>query len=181
MNVKTKLVLDTSVALMLFALGMLGCGSGDSQETTDASSAATSGEVVQFAAYDLEGNMRQSSEWIGKQPVVINFWGTWCPPCRREIPDMVEVYDEFKNENIEIIGLAVNDTPEKVKAFAQENHMDWVLLMGSGEIAELYGGITSVPTTIFLNAEGKEIGRFRGMRQYKDFKQAFQMLADDKS
>lgn len=162
---------------MLLSLVMLGCGSSENQQTDS----AASGDVVQFAAFDMEGNMRQSSEWIGKQPVIINFWGTWCPPCRREIPDMVELYNEYKDENIEIIGLAVNDTPEKVKAFAQEQNMEWVLLLGSREIADLYGGITSVPTTIFLNKEGKEIGRFRGMRGYDDFKQAFQMLVDSKS
>jgi thiol-disulfide isomerase/thioredoxin len=134
-------------------------------------------DLVQFTAVDLSGKQRKSSEWMGKQPVVINFWGTWCPPCRKEIPDLVKVYSEFKGKGVEIVSLAVNDTPEKVKDYATQAQMDWVMLMGDQDVAQVFGGIRGVPTTIFYDRTGKEVGRFVGGRDYDTFHKAFEMIA----
>lgn len=168
--------------ILLMACLIFGC-SGEKQEANQTPS-ATAGEtwakaeagLVTFAAVDTRGQLRQSSEWIGKQPTVINFWGTWCPPCRREIPDLVRLYEEYHPRGVEIIGLAVNDQPAKVEVFSNEAGMDWVMLMGHDEVAAAYGGITGVPTTIFLDKEGKEIGRMVGARSYADFKPAFDSI-----
>ena len=133
--------------------------------------------AVSWTAPDIDGNLRSSSEWIGKKPVVINFWGTWCPPCRREIPDLVRVYEEYKPKGVEIISFALRDTPEKVRSFAAQANMDWVMLMGGdNEILVDYNFGGSVPTTIFLDRTGKEVGRFVGPRNYQTFKQAFEAI-----
>jgi len=158
---------------------MISCG-GESQSENNVDDAAapegTEASTVEsgflFTANDVNGNVRNSNEWVGKQPVVINFWGTWCPPCRREIPDLVKVYNEFQSQGIEIIGLAINDTPEKVIKFAQDNGMNWVMLMGDRDLGVRYQ-ITGVPTTIFVGRDGKELGRFVGPRDYNTFKEAF--------
>lgn len=173
--------LTTFFMLPLIAMFlMISCG-GESQSENNLDDAAAPPEVAEtptveseflFTAYDLNGNARNSNEWVGKQPVVINFWGTWCPPCRREIPDLVRVYNEFQSQGIEMIGLAVNDTPEKVIRFAAENGMNWVMLMGDRDLGIRYQ-ITGVPTTIFLSRDGKELGRFVGPRDYATFKEAF--------
>jgi thiol-disulfide isomerase/thioredoxin len=128
--------------------------------------------AVQFTALDVEGVTHQSTEWITRGPVIINFWGTWCPPCRREIPDLVKLYDEYKSKGIEIVSLAVNDNPNAVKAFTANAGMKWVMLMGTDEIYQKYGGIRGVPTTIFVDRTGKETDRFIGARTYETFKQA---------
>ena len=138
------------------------------QETPDAN---VDGEFV-FTAYDVDGNLRSTAEWVGKQPVVLNFWGTWCPPCRKEIPDLVKVYDEFQDHGIEMIGLAVNDIPDNVIKFSMQNKMNWVMLMADPAMAQRYK-ITGVPTTIFIGRDGKELGRFVGPRDYETFKVAF--------
>lgn len=132
--------------------------------------------AVSFAAYDVNGTLQQSSQWIGQKPVVINFWGTWCPPCRKEIPEMVRVYDEYRGKNIEMIGLAVNDTPDKVVNFARSNKMNWVMLMADEDIARTFAPITGVPTTIFLDHTGKEVHRHIGPISYSQLKQAFDAL-----
>ncbi|NOY88217.1 MAG: redoxin domain-containing protein [FCB group bacterium] len=128
-----------------------------------------------FTAYDVDGTLRNSNKWVGKEPVVINFWGTWCPPCRREIPDLVKVYNEYHPKGIEILGLAVKDQPKKVKRFAQQKGMNWVMLMADTDLAMRYH-IRGVPTTIFIDRNGKEVGRFVGPRDYKTFKEAFEKL-----
>lgn len=157
--------------ILLFVCLVIGCS-----EDQQAGNQQAGNTVVAFTARDTRGQVHQSSEWIGKQPTVINFWGTWCPPCRREIPDLVRLYEEYRPKGIEIIGLAVNDKPATVEVFSQEAGMDWVMLMGDEAVVGAYGGISGVPTTIFLNKDGKEIGRVTGSRTYEEFKPAFDSI-----
>lgn len=163
-------------ALLLFSCG----GDNQTQQNVDAAAATTAepnptldSEFI-FTAYDVYGTPHSSTEWVGKQPVVLNFWGTWCPPCRKEIPDLVKVYDEMKGRGIEMIGLAVRDLPDNVIQFSMENGMTWVMLMADNSLAIRYR-ITGVPTTIFISRDGKELGRFVGPQSYETFKKAFEL------
>lgn len=166
----------------MVALLLLSCGEekdhsdNPSRQTPPAQSTAP--RAIEFNATDLDGNLRSSTEWVGKQPVALNIWGTWCPPCRKEIPDLVRLYEEYQPLGIEIIGLAVRDTPQRVKQFAEQNGMEWVLLMGNQTSLIPLGKITGVPTTIFLDKDGREIGRFTGFQSYENFKRAFDMLVE---
>lgn len=178
-----------SIALFAFA-ALTACSSSESESSAEAaadggdskavakSMADGTGELATFAAYDTDGSLQASDQWIGQVPVVINFWGTWCPPCRKEIPDMVKVYNEYAGKPIEMIGLAVNDTPEKVVNFATRNDMQWVLLMADESVVEQFAPIVGVPTTIFLDHTGKEVHRFTGPMSYEQLKQAFDALLD---
>lgn len=139
---------------------------------TQSSSSMADPNAVQFATVDIDGATRQSTEWVTKQPVIINFWGTWCPPCRKEIPDLVRFYEEYKPKGVEIVSLAVNDNPDAVRSYASNAGMKWVMLMGDDGIYQKYGGIRGVPTTIFIDRNGKETDRFVGARSYEDFKAA---------
>ena len=167
----TSLIMLTAIA----AFFIISCG-GDNQaeQTTENPSAETAAieSDFLFTAYDTDGTLRNSAEWVGKKPVVLNFWGTWCPPCRKEIPDLVKVYNELHPRGIEIIGLAVRDQSDNVIQFAKENGMNWVMLMADNSLAMRYQ-ITGVPTTIFVSREGKELGRFVGPRDYQTFMDAF--------
>ncbi|MEW6411097.1 MAG: TlpA disulfide reductase family protein [Candidatus Zixiibacteriota bacterium] len=171
--------------LLGIMLLLASCGSQQAADQTNDQSAQnnpavdTTGTIGEngmfvFKAYDLEGGLRDSREWVGKKPVVLNFWGTWCPPCRKEIPDLVKVYNEYTSDQIEMIGLAVRDSPENVRTFSEQNGMNWIMLMGDQNLGIRYG-ITGVPTTIFIDRNGNEIGRFVGPRDYQTFKDAFEL------
>lgn len=145
---------------------------------------------ITFSLPDPQGAYHTADEWIGKKPVVINFWGTWCGPCRREIPDMVKVYDEYK-DRVEFLGIALNDTPEKVIAFTGQFNMDWVMLLGDAQVAGLFG-IRGIPTTYFVDAQGRlvtvpdsdgsRVTHYVGPRDYNTFKQAIEtVLANSKT
>jgi len=175
------------VILMFLATALLvGCSSSDTHEA-DASStvkqtagypqAAAGGPTFEFTATDLEGNLHRSEEWIGKQPVVLNFWGTWCPPCRREIPDLVKVYNEFQDQGVAMLGLTIlrRETPADVQSVADQYGMDWQMLIAKDNLLMKYQ-ITGVPTTFFLDREGKIQQVFVGPRGYSEFKQAFQAI-----
>lgn len=137
-----------------------------------AGSSSLDPSAITFTAMDIDGAQRQATQWVGKQPLVINFWGTWCPPCRKEIPDLVRFYDEYKSKGLEIVSLAVNDNPDAVRAYASNAGMHWVMLMGEDDIYQKYGGIRGVPTTIFIDRNGKEVKRMVGAASYEDFKAA---------
>jgi len=162
---------------------IISCGSGDSKDTTSQTAQkpqidrpVNNPGVVQFTAYDIDGTLHHSQEWLGKQPVVINFWGTWCPPCRREMPDMVKLYEEYSPKGVEVVGLAVKDKSENVRRFAAEYKMSWVMLMGEDQVLIDFNAIQGVPTTIFLDRDGREVGRYVGMRSFEDLKKGFESI-----
>ena len=166
-------------ALALISLIIAGCSSSDSSSKPagDSNSASVNTiNVPHFSAKDINGELHHSSEWLGKQPVVINVWGTWCAPCRREIPDLAKLYKEYNPKGVELISLAVKDTPNRVKQYAEQNNMNWVLLMSEDQFLIDYKAYQGVPTTIFIDKDGNEIVRFIGMRDYGTLKRAFEAI-----
>jgi thiol-disulfide isomerase/thioredoxin len=130
-------------------------------------------------AVDVNGQWHDLSDWVGRQPVVINFWGTWCPPCRREIPGLIRLYDEYRGRGIEIVSLAIERRagPAQVKQFTQQAGMKWVQLMANEDVARNFRLTGSVPTTIFFDANGREVARHIGARTYDVFKMEFEKIA----
>jgi thiol-disulfide isomerase/thioredoxin len=189
LTMKKRLIHLSMILVALFLI--ISCSSNESHDQAKASSSrsaqAATVPITQFAAYDLDGNLQQSSQWIGKQPVVINVWGTWCPPCRREIPDLVKLYNEYNSRGVEMIGLAVvrNEPPSSVRQFAQQNDMKWEMLLADQNIATIFG-LQAVPTTIFVDrngnivpvtdGRGQTVDRFTGMQSYEVFKAAFEKM-----
>ena len=112
-----------------------------------------------FLLKDLEGKEVRLSDYKGKI-VVLNFWASWCPPCREEIPDFIRAHEEQSKGNDAVV-LAVNltngynnETPDRAKKFVRDNKMTMkVLLDEKSEAAEKYG-IVSIPTTFFIDREG---------------------------
>ncbi|RMG79300.1 MAG: TlpA family protein disulfide reductase, partial [Bacteroidetes bacterium] len=111
--------------------------------------------------------------------VLINFWATWCPPCRNEIPDLIK----FRNENrkkFEIIGIALDrEGPEIVKKFAREIGINYPVIMGTPEIVSSYGGIQAIPTSFLVDKEGDLVKKIVGFRNYKQFKQMINPFLED--
>lgn len=163
------------ILTLAFILGCFGSESSSDNKSNDAQ-VATIGNSPIFNAKDISGTWHSADEWLGKQPVVINFWGTWCPPCRREIPDLVKLNDEYAPKGVVLISLAVNDSPSSVENYAANNNMDWELLMAEEQILVDYKVTTGIPTTIFIDRNGNEITRFIGMRDYATLKQGFDAI-----
>ena len=161
------------VALVL-CLQILSCGSSESSDTTVAKQPAP--PQASLTAFDPDGSQHQMSEWIGKQPLVVNFWGTWCPPCRAELPDLIRLYDEYKPQGVEIVGIAIRDKPYQVTAFAEQAGLKWVMLMVDDQLRRGFNLSGSVPTTIFYDKDGNEKARFVGRKDYDTFKPAFDAI-----
>ena len=117
-----------------------------------------------FTLKTLDGKEVSLSSMKGKA-VMVNFWATWCEPCKIEMPWMVELQDKYRKDGFEIIGVAMDDSDNKeIAAFAKKMNVNYTILKGSEKVADLYGGLDGLPTNFFLDRNGKVIDRFKGLR-----------------
>ena len=137
-----------------------------------------------FMLADLDGNVMTYSAYEG-QVVLLTFWGTWCGPCRQEIPDFIKLYDEFNNEGLEIIGIAIQSGgAESIKKFSDYYKINYPVLTdiegnesykAFSDFGTISGvGTRAVPTTFLIDREGYIVKTYRGARPghvfSKDFK-----------
>jgi peroxiredoxin len=108
---------------------------------------------LSFTLKDMNGADVRLADYKGKV-VLLNFWGTWCPPCRAEIPDLIEVANTYKDRGLVVLGIAQEDTPEDLKKFAAEYKMNYPSLLSTAEIEEAYGPMFAVPMTFIVDRSG---------------------------
>jgi len=149
--------------ILIFTVAMLlAAGSGYSLHKYINQKQASSNPAIgiqrpEFAAADLQGNLRNINEWDGKL-IFLNFWATWCPPCKKEIPDFIELQNTYGDQGFQIISIAV-DEEEAVRAYAEEMGMNYpvmaVQMEGIG-LAKRYGnGIGILPYTVIIDRDGE--------------------------
>ena len=107
-----------------------------------------------FTVTALDGKTVSLDSLKGKT-VVLNFWATWCPPCRAEIPEFVQFYRDFEKKGVVIIGLGVNDSDAALQEFSKTNRINYPVANDKGNrVVSLYGGIRSIPTTFVIDRNG---------------------------
>ncbi len=111
-------------------------------------------EVPDFTLETVDGETVTLSDYRG-QPVVINFWATWCAPCREEMPLLQETYDAHRDEGLVVIGINVRETPEEVKRFLDEVRVEFPVLLDSEAAVVNRYLVTSLPLTFFVDREGR--------------------------
>lgn len=106
-----------------------------------------------FTLTDLEGSPLRLSDLRGKV-VFINFWATWCPPCRAEMPEIEAVYQKYKDKDVVVIGVDIAENESKVRQFVQRGGYSWTFVLDTtAEVANDYE-ITAIPTSFFIDREG---------------------------
>ncbi len=112
-----------------------------------------SAQTRDFSLEDINGKTVNLADYRGKV-VILNFWGTWCPPCRAEIPDFIKFYKNYKDKGVEIIGIAVSSPEEDVKKMIEDYGINYTVCLSDGKVENLYGGIRAVPTTFVIDKKG---------------------------
>jgi thiol-disulfide isomerase/thioredoxin len=111
---------------------------------------------------DLEGQPVSMDQWRGKV-VLLNFWATWCGPCRQEIPSLVALQEHYRDRLV-VVGLSIDEgTPESVKAFARQFKVNYPVAMADDDLQRAFGGISSVPSTFVVDPQGEIVQRHVGM------------------
>ncbi len=151
-----------------------------------------------FSLTDITGRPLKLSDYQGKV-VLLDFWATWCGPCRIEIPGFVELQNRYASQGFTMIGISMDDSPEPVVDFYRELHMNYPVAMGNDRLGELYGGMEGLPTTFVIGRDGRIYAKHVGATdprvfeaeikqllasspadETKDFHQVGQVYRDDK-
>lgn len=114
-----------------------------------------------FSVTDLAGQQINLADYRGKV-VILDFWATWCGPCRMEIPGFVELQKELGPQGLQIIGISMDDGPQPVREFYQQFNMNYPVAMGNEKLGELYGGIIGLPTTFVIGRDGRIYDKIPG-------------------
>ncbi len=111
-------------------------------------------QAPEFALKDLTGKNISLSDYRGKV-VFLNFWATWCPPCRAEIPDFIEIYRDYQDKGMAIIGVSVDRDEEVVAGFVKKNEINYPVVMYTQKLISDYQPGNAIPVTIIIDPEGK--------------------------
>ncbi len=149
------LLLAGSIALFAWAW------SNERGDSSSGQNVEVGREAPDFTLPDLEGNQNALSDHRG-EVVLINFWATWCPPCRVEMPDMEAVYREHKDDGFEILGVDQREPKELVEEFVTERGFSWIFLLDEDfDVSQEYSA-TSIPRSILVDRDGTVAHVWRG-------------------
>ena len=129
-----------------------------------------------FELKSIDGKSYKLADLRGKA-VLLNFWATWCPPCKIEIPWFIELQKQYANQGLIVVGVAMDDDTNKqkvVKDFADQMKIDYPILLGTDQVADQYGGVDALPTTFFIGRDGKIVRRVMGLAGHSEFEEAIQ-------
>ncbi len=115
-----------------------------------------------FMAQDIYGQVVSSAAYKGKV-IFVNFWATWCPPCREEIPDLIKLQDTYKDQ-MQIISISEDDAPpEAMREFAKQAHINYPIVLLNAEINRDFGGVPALPTSFVVNRDGGIVQKHVGL------------------
>ena len=118
-----------------------------------------------FTLQDLNGKQVSLSDFKGRV-VILDFWATWCPPCVKEIPHFIALYEQYKDQGFAIVGISVDRGGiSVVKSFARKYQVNYPILMTDGRVDKAYGGIPSIPTTFVIDSAGNIRQKYIGYRE----------------
>lgn len=116
-----------------------------------------------FQLSSLEGRQVKLSDYRGKA-VLLNFWASWCGPCKVEMPWFTELQDRYRQQGLEVIGIAADNAgKDKIKSFVEKMHVKYTILLGTDEVSDAYGGIQGLPTSFYIDRDGRIVKQVAGL------------------
>jgi peroxiredoxin len=129
-----------------------------------------------WALKSVEGKQLKSADYLGKV-VILDFWATWCPPCRAEIPSFIQLQKQYGKDGLVVVGISLDqDGPAVVKKFIASNGINYDIVMGDTKTTEAYGGVESIPTTFVIDRQGKIAAKHVGLTEKAEFEKEIKPL-----
>jgi cytochrome c biogenesis protein CcmG/thiol:disulfide interchange protein DsbE len=130
-----------------------------------------------FTVRDMNGAEVRLADFTGKA-ILLNYWATWCGPCKVEIPAFVELYDQYKDQGLVILGVSTDDDPETLRAYAKDMKMNYPVLVGRDNepLLEAFGPVWGLPTSYFIGRDGAVCGKHMGPATKEQFEQEIKAL-----
>ena len=173
------------------ALVFIRCSRNEKTETADRTTMEKSHHVPEVTGVTKRGDMVPNFTWndaSGKavdfdsfrgKVTLLNFWATWCGPCKKEIPDLVALSNELSSTNVKIIGVATDRGPNAlgtVQEYVDNHNISYLNVVANSDLEEAFGNIRMIPTSFLINAEGKIAQTIVGLRTKEFYRQAINSL-----
>jgi thiol-disulfide isomerase/thioredoxin len=150
-------VRPVQIVILFLLIGLLLWGCGGKEE-------AQRSKGYDFTLYDLQGQQVSFSDFQG-QVIMVNFWAPWCGPCRMETPDLIDLHEQYKQDGLRILGVAVAFRGEEsVRDFAENAGVSYPILLGNNDLVKNYGGFRGIPATFLFARDGKLYRKYIGAR-----------------
>jgi thiol-disulfide isomerase/thioredoxin len=163
-------------AAVLAALALASCRESPGTGTTEDTAAADTSLAPGFTLPDLQGTPTRLSDFRGKV-VLLDFWATWCGPCRMEVPHFKELIAKYGDRGFVVLGVALDETgAEVVRPFVQKNEIRYPIVIGDQYTAGRYGGVGALPTTFLLDRQGRVVKKYVGYRDLEVFEEDIRPL-----
>jgi cytochrome c biogenesis protein CcmG/thiol:disulfide interchange protein DsbE len=149
--------------IVIGATGLLFVGTIVYRRSHTAPQLASTGHPVapEFSVITIDGKKLALSDCRGKV-VLLDFWATWCAPCRDETPRFVRLQDKYATEGFQIIGVSMDDSAEPVRQFYRDFHMNYPVALGGAKLGELYGGVFGLPIAFLIDRHGRILSKHIG-------------------
>jgi len=153
------------VVVMVVTL-MLVFGIRKSRRASPPAQATTSGMKMapDFTLQSLDGKTVHLSDFRGKA-ILLNFWATWCEPCKVEMPWIVDLQKKYASQGLQVVGVAMDDaSPDEITKFTEQMGVNYPVVIGKDEVADSYGGLPFLPTTFYIGRDGKIVDKVLGIK-----------------
>ncbi|NQV50654.1 MAG: TlpA family protein disulfide reductase [Candidatus Marinimicrobia bacterium] len=154
---KNKIIASSAAILfVIFGLLMIGTTSVEAQEAPN------------FTLTDLNGQKVSLSDFKGKV-IIVDFWATWCGPCKMEIPSFIKLQEDYKDDVV-ILGISLDQSgPKAVVPFAKKMNINYPIVYGDGSVVQAYGGVRGIPTTFVIDRDFNIQRKYVGYTDHKVF------------
>jgi len=152
------------IVVGLIVAAMLYFGMHAARRSGPTSGSTKSSPAPDFTLESLDGKSMRLSDLRGKA-VLLNFWATWCGPCKIETPWLVELQNQYGSQGLQVIGVAMDDSgKEDIAKFAKDMGVNYPVLLGKEAVGDAYGGVPALPETFFIGRDGKIVDKIIGLK-----------------
>jgi thiol-disulfide isomerase/thioredoxin len=146
------------------------------EDAADATDPTAAVDLWSLTFQGIDGNTVSMAALRGR-PLLLNFWATWCGPCRAEIPSLVELQRQYGTDLV-VLGVSVDDPIEKLKPYATEMKMNYPVLVGNGrdDVQDAYGPLWGIPVSVFVDKDGKIAKKHSGIASKEQFEREIKAL-----
>jgi thiol-disulfide isomerase/thioredoxin len=137
-----------------------------------------SGTAPDFSLESLDGKTMRLSDFRGKA-VLLNFWATWCAPCKIEMPWFIDLQKEYASQGLQIVGVAMDDaSKEDIAEFAKDMGVNYPILIGKESVGQEYGGVNGLPESFLIARDGHIVDRIIGLRGKAEIEDSIKKALD---